>query len=44
MAKAGLWLNLLLVPLVLIVVWLLGPWVLGIEPGVLPDWATSTQP
>ncbi|MGA1013526.1 MAG: SLC13 family permease, partial [Limisphaerales bacterium] len=44
MAKAGLWLNLLLVPLVLIVVWLLGPWVLGIEPGVLPDWATSNQP
>ncbi len=38
MAKAGLVLNLALVPVVVLVVWLLGPWVLGLQLGVLPDW------
>ncbi len=39
MAKAGLLLNLLLVPLIVAALWLLGPWVLGIEIDVLPAWA-----
>jgi sodium-dependent dicarboxylate transporter 2/3/5 len=39
MARAGLWLNLALVPLLLVVVLLLGRWVFGIELGVIPDWA-----
>jgi sodium-dependent dicarboxylate transporter 2/3/5 len=38
MARAGMRLNLLLVPIVVGLVWLLGPWVFGIELGVVPDW------
>lgn len=41
MARAGLWLNLLLVPLLLTVVLLLGRWVFGVELGVVPDWAAG---
>lgn len=39
MAKAGLWMNLLLVPIIVGLLWLFGPWVFGIEDGVVPDWA-----
>lgn len=39
MARAGMLLNLLLVPIIVGLVWLLGPLVFGIEPGTLPDWA-----
>lgn len=39
MARAGIWLNLLLVPILVGLVWLLGPLVFGIEAGTLPDWA-----
>ncbi|MCF3649878.1 SLC13 family permease [Synoicihabitans lomoniglobus] len=42
MAKTGLWLNLLLVPIIVGVLWLLGPLVFGIEVNVLPDWAIVT--
>jgi sodium-dependent dicarboxylate transporter 2/3/5 len=38
MAKAGMLLNLLLVPIIVGLVWLLGPWVFGIEQGVIPPW------
>ena len=38
MAKTGLWLNLLLVPIIVAVLWILGPTVFGIEINVLPDW------
>ncbi len=38
MAKAGMLLNLLLVPIIVGIVWLLGPWVFGIEQGVIPPW------
>jgi len=40
MARTGLWLNLLLVPLIVAVVWLLAPLVFGMEVDVLPSWAT----
>jgi sodium-dependent dicarboxylate transporter 2/3/5 len=40
MAKAGMWLNLALVPLLLGAVWLLGGWVFGLPFGVVPEWAT----
>ena len=39
MVKAGVWLNLLLVPIIAVILLLLGPSVLGIEFDVLPDWA-----
>lgn len=39
MAWAGLWLNLLLVPVIVGLVWLLGPLVFDLEPGVIPAWA-----
>lgn len=39
MAKAGVLLNVLLVPLILAVLWVLGPWVFGLEIDVLPAWA-----
>ena len=39
MAKAGVLLNVLLVPLILAVLWILGPLVFGIEVDVLPEWA-----
>lgn len=41
MAKAGLWLNIALVPLLLGAMWLLGGWVFGLELGVVPDWAAG---
>ncbi len=39
MARAGIWLNLLLVPVILGLVVLLGRIVFGIVSGVIPDWA-----
>jgi solute carrier family 13 (sodium-dependent dicarboxylate transporter), member 2/3/5 len=39
MAKAGIILNLLLVPLIVGLLWLLGPMIFGIELGVIPEWA-----
>lgn len=39
MARAGMWLNILLVPIIVGLVLLLGRWVFGIEPGVVPAWA-----
>lgn len=44
MAKAGFLLNVLLVPIVVITVWILGPWVFGFEVGVVPPWAQPTSP
>ena len=41
MARTGLWLNLLLVPLLLAAVWLLAPLVFDVVPGVIPDWVRS---
>lgn len=41
MARAGLWLNLALVPLLLGAVLLLGRWVFGVELDVLPAWVTQ---
>jgi solute carrier family 13 (sodium-dependent dicarboxylate transporter), member 2/3/5 len=38
MARAGLWLNLLLVPVIVGLVLLLGPWVFGLEIDRLPSW------
>jgi sodium-dependent dicarboxylate transporter 2/3/5 len=38
MARAGMWLNVLLVPIIIGLVVLLGRVVFGIEPGVLPPW------
>lgn len=39
MAWAGLWLNLLLVPVIVGLVWLLGPLIFDMAPGVVPAWA-----
>jgi solute carrier family 13 (sodium-dependent dicarboxylate transporter), member 2/3/5 len=39
MARAGLLLNVVLVPIVLALLLLLGPSVFGIEAGIVPDWA-----
>jgi solute carrier family 13 (sodium-dependent dicarboxylate transporter), member 2/3/5 len=41
MARAGLLLNLILVPILLGLVWLLGPIIFGVEIGVVPSWAVS---
>ncbi|MDP3071489.1 MAG: SLC13 family permease [Opitutaceae bacterium] len=38
MARAGMWLNVMLVPLIVGLVMLIGRWVFGIEPGVIPAW------
>lgn len=38
MARAGLILNVTLVPVVVLLLWILGPYVLGIEIDLLPDW------
>ncbi|MBL9189480.1 MAG: DASS family sodium-coupled anion symporter [Opitutaceae bacterium] len=38
MARAGMWLNVLLVPIIVGLVMLVGRWVFGIEPGVVPAW------
>lgn len=42
MAKAGWWLNVSFVVIIVAVVYLLGPLVFGIEQGVLPDWVPRT--
>jgi sodium-dependent dicarboxylate transporter 2/3/5 len=39
MARAGLLLNLLLVPIIIGLLWILGPWIFGIELGIIPEWA-----
>jgi sodium-dependent dicarboxylate transporter 2/3/5 len=39
MARAGLLLNIALVPILVGLVLLLGRWIFGIEAGVVPDWA-----
>lgn len=39
MAKAGLWMNILLVPIIIGLLLLLGPLVFGIQPDVVPAWA-----
>ena len=44
MAKAGIWLNLTFVLLIVGMVYALGPLVFGIEFGVLPDWASKLPP
>lgn len=41
MAKAGLWLNVLMVPVVVLMVWLLGSLVFDLQLGVLPEWAVA---
>lgn len=38
MARAGILMNLALVPIIVGLLWLLGPWVFGIEHGVIPNW------
>ncbi len=44
MARTGLWLNLLLVPLIVAVIWLLGPHVFGFQIDVLPEWVAPAIP
>lgn len=46
MAKAGLLLNILLVPIVVAVLWIIGPYVFDIQMNSLPAWAVeqSAQP
>jgi len=39
MAKAGMWMNILLVPIIIGMVMLLGPLVFGIELDLIPPWA-----
>ncbi len=39
MAKAGMWMNLLLVPIIIGLVMVLGPLVFGIEMNAVPPWA-----
>lgn len=39
MAMAGWWLNVAFVLLIVGMVYVIGPFVFGIEPGVLPEWA-----
>lgn len=43
MAKAGWWLNVSFVLLIVAMVYVLGPVIFGIEHGVLPDWASQPQ-
>lgn len=38
MVRAGLLLNVALVPVVVLLLWILGPYVFGIEIDMLPDW------
>jgi solute carrier family 13 (sodium-dependent dicarboxylate transporter), member 2/3/5 len=38
MARAGFLLNVILVPIVVLILWVLGPYVFGIEIDLLPDW------
>lgn len=44
MAKAGWWLNVSFVLLIVAMVYVLGPIIFGIEHGVLPDWAQTQSP
>lgn len=44
MARAGLLLNLIFVPLIVGLVWAIGRFVFGIELGVIPDWARPSSP
>jgi len=39
MARAGLLLNIVAVPVVVLLLWLLGPWIFGIQIDLLPHWA-----
>ena len=41
MAKAGMLLNIVLVPVIVGLVWLIGRFVFDIELGVLPTWAVQ---
>ncbi len=41
MAYAGIWLNVILVPVVVLLVVFLGSWVFGIQFDVVPDWVRS---
>lgn len=41
MAKAGMWLNVILVPVIVLLVWLLGPLVLDLHINTTPDWAVG---
>jgi sodium-dependent dicarboxylate transporter 2/3/5 len=43
MSKAGFTLSLVSMVLIVIAVFTLGKWVLGIDPAVFPDWATLGQ-
>lgn len=43
MARAGFLLNLLLVPIVVGVIWLLGPLVFGIDLNAIPEWAVPVD-
>jgi sodium-dependent dicarboxylate transporter 2/3/5 len=38
MARAGMWLNLLLVPIIIGLVLLIGPWVFDLKMDVVPEW------
>lgn len=42
MAKAGVWLNASFIVLIVVMVYMIGPLVFGIESGVLPDWARAS--
>jgi sodium-dependent dicarboxylate transporter 2/3/5 len=41
MAKAGLLLNILLVPIVVALLWIIGPYVFDIQMNSLPAWAVE---
>jgi sodium-dependent dicarboxylate transporter 2/3/5 len=43
MARAGMLLNILLVPVIVTLVWLIGRFVFDIELGVLPEWAMQNK-
>jgi sodium-dependent dicarboxylate transporter 2/3/5 len=42
MARAGMILNIAMVPVVLLALYFIGPSVFGLEPGVIPAWAMPT--
>lgn len=42
MARAGMWLNVLMVPVIVLLIWLLGPWVFDLHLHVLPDWLPAS--
>lgn len=41
MAKAGMWLNIILVPVIVLLVWLLGELIFDLHLDVVPDWAAG---